>query len=139
MTDTMTAKQRSHVMSRIRSKDTKPELAARKIVRKLGYGFCANDRSLPGTPDIVIRPNVCIEVNGCFWHRHRSRRCPVSVRKMPSSNPLFWKRKLLNNVKRDRRKADKLRRLGWRVLTIWECELRNPDKVMAKIKRFVEK
>lgn len=141
MTDIMTKDQRSHVMSRIRGRDTKPELAVRKMVADLGYGFHTNHGGLPGTPDIVIpMARTCIEVNGCFWHWHwhTNGRCPTPGR-MPATNTEFWVTKLAANRARDRRKADRLRHLGWRVLTVWECELRHPDKVKKRIKRFIDK
>ena len=141
MADTMTRERRSHVMSRIRGKGTKPELAVRGIVNGLGWVFRTNDRGLPGTPDIVVPgARTCIEVNGCFWHWHwhSNGRCPTPGR-MPRTNTEFWVEKLAANRARDRRKADRLRRLGWRVLHVWECELRDPDKVRKRIGRFLEK
>lgn len=139
MADTMTKEQRSYVMSCIRSRGTKPELAVREIVNELGWVFRANDRSLPGTPDVVIPgARVCIEVNGCFWHWHESAGCPTRP-SLPATNRKFWEAKLMRNRAGSRRKAAMLRRRGWRVLHVWECELRDLGKVRGRIRRFIEK
>jgi len=134
--DTMTAEQRSWLMSRIRGKDTKPELVVRAIVRALGFrGLRCNCRGLPGTPDVVVpAARTAVMVNGCFWHRHKACR---SGRNKPKSNAAFWRRKFERNVARDRRDARGLRRMGWRVVTVWECQLRRPEAVARRLDRML--
>lgn len=106
-------------MARIRSKDTRPERAVRRWLFAHGYRFRLHSPSLPGRPDIVIpRLKTVVEVRGCFWHRHAGCRLAYT----PKSNRKFWLAKFEANVRRDKRSATALRRLGWSVLTIWECE-----------------
>ncbi|WP_418001394.1 very short patch repair endonuclease [Luteitalea pratensis] len=120
-------------MSRIKSGDTKPEIAVRSILHKLGYRFRLHDRSLPGRPDIVLkRHRVVVFVHGCFWHRHRG--CPFAY--TPKSNVPFWTAKFTDNVARDQVSTRQLRRDGWRVLVVWECRLRHPSRLRSDIQRF---
>ena len=119
MTDTLTARERSEVMSRIRSKDTKPEMLVRRLVHGMGYRYRLHAADLPGRPDLVFRPRrKAIFVHGCFWHRHEG--CTRNT--IPATRRNFWRRKLDGNVQRDRRHEAALRESGWRVLVIWECE-----------------
>ena len=107
-------------MSAIRSRDTKPELVVRRFLHAQGFRYRLQVRDLPGCPDIVLpRHRTLIFVHGCFWHRHRNCRFAV----LPKSNRPFWLAKLSGNVVRDARNSLKLRRAGWRVLTIWECAI----------------
>jgi DNA mismatch endonuclease (patch repair protein) len=110
---------RSATMSRIRSKDTKPEMLVRKALHRLGYRFRLHVRNLPGCPDIVL-PRHCtiIQVKGCFWHGHA---CQGG--RLPKSNTAYWAPKLLKNRERDRSNERKLRRLGWSVHSLWECQI----------------
>jgi DNA mismatch endonuclease (patch repair protein) len=117
--DTITKEQRSRVMSRIRSRDTKPELLVRKRLYAAGWRFRVCDRRLPGHPDVVVpRSRTLVEVRGCFWHRHG---CAKSS--MPKSNVAFWMAKWSRNVLRDRRHEVEWRKLGWNVIVVWECAL----------------
>ena len=132
--DTLTPAERSVRMSLVRNKDTKPELAARRLVYAMGYRYRLHGR-LPGRPDMVFasRRRV-IFVHGCFWHRHRG--CPNC--RLPKSRLDFWQPKLEANRLRDRRNVTKLRRLGWRVLIVWECQLADANKLAKRITRFME-
>ncbi len=119
MTDTVSPEKRSDVMSRVGSKDTKPELMIRKGLHALGFRYRLHVKDLPGKPDLVFRRyGSVIFVNGCFWHGHSCPRC-----RMPSTNADYWKRKVARNVERDAMNRRSLLDEGWRVLTIWECSL----------------
>ena len=119
MADTLSPEERSRLMARIRSRDTKPEMYVRKAVWRAGFRYRLHTRSLPGKPDLALaRYKVAIFVHGCFWHQHG---CAKTSR--PSSNREFWDRKLDGNVARDARNQAALQALGWTVLTIWECSL----------------
>lgn len=121
MTDIMTAEQRSRCMSHIRSRDTKPEMLVRKFLFSKGLRYRINVRSLPGTPDLVFRKcKTAVFVNGCFWHGHEGCR----YFRMPSSNVEFWRGKIERNVARDRSADEALLAMGWRVIRVWECELK---------------
>jgi DNA mismatch endonuclease (patch repair protein) len=119
MADTLTPKQRSRQMALVRDKDTGPELVVRRIVHALGFRYRLHVRSLPGCPDLVLpRHRKIIFVHGCFWHQHRCKR----GNRRPATNRKYWDAKLERNKQRDRKHRRELRRLGWRVLTIWECQ-----------------
>ena len=134
MTDVFSTSKRSEVMSRIRGKDTTPELQVRSIVHRLGYRFRLHARDLPGSPDLVLpRLATVIFVHGCFWHRHRGCRYATT----PKSRRAFWQAKFDANVARDTRVSARLRRLGWSVLTVWECQLRTPERVVARLERLL--
>jgi DNA mismatch endonuclease (patch repair protein) len=118
--DTISKAQRSALMARIRGKDTKPEVFVRSALHRAGFRFRLYARGLPGRPDIVLpRHGVVIFVHGCFWHRHG---CALASE--PATRRRFWQAKFEANMARDRRNARALRKLGWRVLTVWECALR---------------
>lgn len=120
MADNHSQEVRSMNMSHIRSKDNKPEEKVRKFLFSQGFRYRKNVRSLPGCPDIVLpKYRTVIFVNGCFWHKHD---CPRFV--WPSSNQEYWKPKILGNVARDERNAELLREAGWKVIIVWECELK---------------
>jgi DNA mismatch endonuclease, patch repair protein len=122
-------------MARVRSKNSRPELAVRKIVFKFGYRYRLHARTLPGCPDLVFRPRrKVIFVHGCFWHRHAN--CILA--RMPKSRIDFWTTKLEGNRKRDERNKRALAREGWKVLTIWECQLRDAERLEARIRRFLD-
>ena len=134
MVDIPTPQQRSFNMSRIRSRDTKPEKIVRSIVHALGYRYRLHKTDLPGKPDIVlVRHRKIIDVHGCFFHMHK---CPYgSV--APVTNAKFWKTKRLSNVERDRRNLRALRREGWRVLIVWECQTRKPAFLRRTLQKFL--
>jgi DNA mismatch endonuclease (patch repair protein) len=122
-------------MARVRSKDMRPEIIVRKLIFALGYRYRLHVRSLPGCPDIVLRPlRKVVFVHGCFWHRHAD--CVLA--RMPKSRLDFWEQKLEGNRKRDERNKRALRREGWKVLTIWECQLKNTLRVEMRIRRFLD-
>ena len=119
MTDTLSAEKRSEIMSRVGSKDTKPELLIRKGLHARGFRYRLHMKALPGKPDLVFaRYKAVIFINGCFWHGHACPRC-----RMPNSNKEYWKQKIASNMKRDKLNLRSLLDEGWRVLTIWECAL----------------
>jgi len=124
MADVFTPEKRSEVMSLIRGRDTKPELALRSMLHRLGYRFTVNgprNRSLPGKPDLVLpKLHTVIFVHGCFWHGHDH--CPAF--RMPKSRKAWWRAKIHGNQARDLRNENELRKLGWHVVTIWECALK---------------
>ena len=116
-------------MSRIRGKNTTPELKLRKTLHKLGYRYRINVRKLSGSPDIVLaKYRTCIFVNGCFWHGHKD--CRYATR--PKTNAEFWRTKIENNRERDLRDYTFLESLGWRVIVVWECELKK-DRIDGTI------
>lgn len=135
MADVFTRAKRSWIMGRIRDRDTKPEIVVRSIVHRAGFRFRLHRRDLPGNPDLVLpRHKKVIFVHGCFWHAHPG--CARGTR--PSSNRVFWRRKLDGNVQRDRRNLCRLRRMGWKTLVVWECETKKPDKLHRRIAKFLK-
>ena len=122
MADKLTSSQRSHCMSRIRGKNTKPEILVRKGLHARGFRFRLHNKKLPGCPDIVLpKYGVAIMVNGCFWHGHKG--CRYATK--PKTSIEFWETKIARNRHRDEVTTAHLEALGWAVITIWECELRN--------------
>ena len=114
-------KTRSYNMSRIKGKNTRPEELVRKYLFSQGFRYRKNDKRLPGSPDIVLpRYKTVIFVNGCFWHGHEGCRYFV----WPESNKDFWKNKIETNIARDNKKTASLESMGWKVITVWECELK---------------
>lgn len=129
MADRISQEARSRLMSRIRSKDTGPERAVRSLLHSLGFRFRLHRKDLPGTPDIVLPGRAAVVfVHGCFWHGHACK-----VDKMPKSRTDYWGPKIEVNRARDVRKAAKLRRLGWKVVTVYECELKQPDRLARRL------
>lgn len=134
MADVLTPQQRSFNMSRIRSRDTRPEMIVRSIVHRLGYRYRLHKSDLPGKPDLVlVRHRKLIDVHGCFFHMHQCRYGRV----VPATNAKFWKTKRLSNVERDRRNLRALRRTGWGVMIVWECETRNPASLLKRLQKFL--
>lgn len=124
-------------MSRIRGKNTTPELKLRKTLHSLGYRYRVNVRKLPGSPDIVLsKYRTCIFVNGCFWHGHKG--CRFATR--PKTNVEFWQAKIENNRERDLRDYTFLESLGWRVIVVWECELKKDriDGTIASVREQLD-
>jgi len=134
MTDVFSKEKRSWIMSRVRGRATKPEILVRSFVHRMGFRFRIHRRDLPGNPDIVLpRHGKVIFVHGCFWHGHK--RCQRSKR--PTTNKGFWNKKLDENIERDKRFQRKLRLMGWKVLVLWQCEVRKPEKMLRKLERFL--
>lgn len=123
---------RSRMMSGIKSRDTKPELDVRRLLHKAGFRFRLHDRKLPSRPDIVLpRHRAVVLIHGCFWHQHPG--CKFAY--VPKTRPDFWIPKLRGNVARDKKNAAELVKLGWRVFTVWECQITetNIQKLMKLI------
>lgn len=134
MADWFSKEKRSWIMSRVKGRDTKPEILVRSAVHRMGFRFRVHRRDLPGNPDIVLtRHGKVIFMHGCFWHGHR--RCSRSKR--PTTNVVFWNQKLDANIERDKRCRRALRRMGWQVLVVWECETRKPIDLLRKLERFL--
>lgn len=134
MSDNHTKEIRSKNMSHIRSTNSKPEEIVRKYLFSKGLRYHKNVRNLPGCPDIVLsKYRVIIFVNGCFWHHHN---CPRFV--WPSSNVEYWKNKIDHNVERDKKNKELLQAQGWRVITIWECELKKKVREQCLEKLYQE-
>ena len=131
MVDTLSAETRSRVMSAIRSRNTQPELYVRRRLWSEGFRFRLHARNLPGTPDVVLRKyRLAIFVHGCFWHQHG---CPGTRR--PSSNKEYWDLKLDRNVARDALHRNRLEDLGWKVATLWECDLESStERLLAELR-----
>lgn len=125
---------RSRIMRAVRRRGTSPEIEVRSALSRLGFRFRENVTGLPGSPDLANkRRKIAIFVHGCFWHRHAS----CSRASTPTRNFDFWNEKFVTNVRRDRRKARELRRLGYRVLVVWECDTRDPVKLERKLARML--
>ena len=133
--DTLSPAERSERMSRVRGKDTKPELVVRKLVHALGYRYRLHRRDLPGLPDLTFpgRGKI-IFVHGCFWHRHEG----CSLARLPKSRHSFWIPKLEENKRRDTRNQKKLKELGWGILVVWECQISGREVLKARIQDFLE-
>ncbi len=137
MADTLTREERSERMSRVRGKDTKPEMLVRRLVHGMGYRYRLHRRDLPGIPDLVFssRKKV-IFIHGCFWHRHGDPNCKLA--RLPKSRLDFWLPKLEGNRQRDREKQDKIHSLKWKILVVWECEISDKEQLRNKINSFLE-
>ena len=136
MADTFTPSERSRIMAAVKSRDTTPELIVRRLVHGLGYRYRLHVRSLAGTPDLVFpRLRKVIFVSGCYWHMHHCGRCRI-----PAANRRYWLQKLERNAARDKRIRRVLRRAGWRVLTVWECQTAaaKRDVLSARLRRFLD-
>lgn len=135
MADVLTPQQRSFNMSRIRSRDTRPEIIVRSIVHRLGYRYRLHKKDLPGKPDLVlVRHRKIIDVHGCFFHMHACKYGRV----VPATNAKFWRTKRLSNVERDGRNLTALKRAGWRVLTVWECQTKDPAMLAKRLVKFLD-
>jgi len=127
----MNQEARSRIMRENKGKNTKPELAVRKMLHSLGYRFRLHRKDLPGSPDIVLpRYQTVIFVHGCFWHQHSG----CSLASVPQTRSDFWKEKLRKNQARDKRNQIKLEEMGWNVVVLWECETKNPSTMERRIK-----
>jgi DNA mismatch endonuclease, patch repair protein len=134
--DILTKEKRSALMSRIRGRNTKPELAVRSLLHRLGYRFRLHVRDLPGRPDIVLpRYRLVVLVHGCFWHRHSGCRfCYV-----PKTRADFWHKKFEGNIRRDREVQLALRKIGWRVMVVWECEVKDVRRLNRRMSRTLNR
>jgi DNA mismatch endonuclease, patch repair protein len=133
--DSLSPEHRSWNMSRIRSEATKPEIAVRSILHRMGFRFrLATGRALPGRPDIVLpKHRVVVFVHGCFWHRHKECRYAYT----PKSREAFWQQKFSANVARDLRVRQRLQAEGWKVTVVWECELSNEQRIRDRVQRVL--
>ena len=134
MADVFTKTKRSYVMSRIRGRDTGPERAVRSILHRLGYRYRLGSPKLPGRPDVILPTySTVIFVHGCFWHRHSGCRFAYT----PKTRSTFWLDKLTGNASRDQKTQRRLRALGWSVITVWECQLRQPKALSRRLDRML--
>jgi len=132
--DTLTLEQRKKCMSRIRYKNTKPEILVRKTLTSLGFRYRLHVKKLPGRPDIVVgRKRLAIFVNGCFWHQHEG--CKRSV--WPKTNVDYWNKKLENNINKQKRDIAELNRLGWNVGIVWECQTKDINKTNEVLESII--
>jgi DNA mismatch endonuclease, patch repair protein len=135
MVDTRTVRKRSEIMSKVRSKDTRPELTVRRLIFGMGYRYRLHVASLPGKPDIVMAGRkMIVDVRGCFWHGHEGCR----YGRLPKSREDFWEAKIKRNRERDRLNRARLEKAGWRVLVVWQCELKNPEALKTRLYEFIE-
>ena len=134
MTDVFSAEKRSDVMRRVKGRDTSPELAVRRMLWRLGARYRLHRKDLPGHPDIVMPGRrLAVFVHGCFWHGHD---CARGAR-VPKQNRAYWEAKVGRNRARDAANLERLQALGWRILTVWECELKDPAALEARLRSAV--
>ena len=125
---------RSEIMSRVNQKDTKPELIVRHFLFANGFRYRKNVKSLPGSPDVVLpKYKTGVFINGCFWHGHECR-----AGRKPTSNRTYWDDKIETNMKRDQNKIMQLEAMGWKVLIVWQCEIKNIKLQNIRLKRLVD-
>ena len=135
MTDTLTPLERGRRMAAVRAKDTKPEMIVRQLLHRLGYRYRLHRRDLPGTPDLVFPSRrAVIFVHGCFWHRHEG----CALARLPKSRLEFWRDKLEGNRLRDQKQMNELIAMGWRVLVVWECELKDGEALTRRLRHFLD-
>lgn len=135
MTDIKTPEQRSRNMAAIRSSDTKPEMLVRRYLHSMGWRYGLHNKKLPGSPDIVMRRfKTVIFVNGCFWHGHEN----CIYYRLPKSNTGFWQAKIDKNRARDARDIESLNKLGWRVIIVWECQLKTDERRMQTFRELFD-
>ena len=136
MTDIYDKAKRSEIMSRVKHARTAPEEKVGGLLRRLGIRYRRNVKSLPGQPDFVLKSaKSVVFVHGCFWHAHQG--CNLGRR--PKTNREFWEKKAIDNRRRDRRKSRELRKEGWHVVTVWQCQLRKPEQVARRLNRMINK
>ena len=135
MTDTLSKDRRSWNMSRIRSKNTKPEIIVRSLLHRMGYRFRLHRKDLPGKPDMVLpKYKVVIFVHGCFWHRHQG--CKYAY--TPKSRVDFWQKKFEDNIQRHKVVTKELKKLDWKVIVIWECEIPDISRLEKRLLKIKE-
>ena len=133
MIDRLSPEQRTHLMRKVKGKDTGPEKLVRSVLHRLGYRFRLHRKDLPGTPDLVLpKHRAVIFVHGCFWHGHGCR-----IGKLPKSRLDYWEPKIEANRKRDARKQEQLLEQGWRIGVVWQCELRNLPELEKRLSAFL--
>ena len=133
--DIYSSRKRSIIMSKISGKNTKPEMIVRKYLHSLGYRYSLHRKDLPGKPDLVLsKYNTVIFINGCFWHSHKN--CKASA--LPTSNKKFWEKKISDNILRDKKYIRELRSKGWKVIIVWQCQLKNQIVQQKTIKRIIK-
>lgn len=138
MSDIFSKAKRSDIMSKISGKETKPEILVRKFLFSNGFRYRKNLKNLPGTPDIFLpKYKIVIFINGCFWHGHKN--CKRSA--LPATNINFWQNKINGNIKRDKAKKLLLKKMGYKVITIWQCQLnsKNCKKILNRLIKRIEK
>lgn len=134
MADRVSKHVRSRIMRGVKSKDTSPEMKVRSLLHSMGYRYRLHRKDLPGSPDLAFyNRGKVIFVHGCFWHRHACR----NGRSIPESNREFWERKFSKNRERDRAVRNALRKLGWKYLIVWECWLRNDERLKDRLVAFL--
>lgn len=134
MVDRLTAERRSWLMSRVRGKDTTPEMRTRRCAHAMGLRFRLHRKDLPGKPDLVFpKHRLVVFVHGCFWHRHPQ----CSKASIPKSRTEYWQKKFETNIARDFRVVQKLEAIGWRVEIVWECETRDPEVLRKRLESFL--
>ena len=134
MADHLSVKKRSWNMSLIRSANTKPEIAVRKILHSLGFRFRLHKKNFPGKPDIVLKKHkTAIFVHGCFWHQHKG--CKRS--NIPKTNKSYWVTKLERNKKRDALHKKELKKMDWKTIVVWECEIKTPEKLGKRLLKLI--
>ena len=133
--DTFSKNKRSDIMRKVRCRDTQPELAVRSLLHRMGYRFRLYRRDMPGNPDIVLpKYRTVVFVHGCFWHRHKGCR-QASI---PATRREYWLPKFRRTEKRDKNNQNTLHQLGWKVIVVWECELRDPRKLAYRLRRKID-
>lgn len=135
MPDTLTPSQRKLCMSHNKWINTHPEVVVRKLTYPLGYHYRLHRKDLPGCPDIVFpKRKKVIFINGCFWHRHTCKK----GRSIPATRKKFWQQKFERTIERDKKNKRELKKLGWKVLVVWECQIKKPEKLINKISKFLK-
>jgi DNA mismatch endonuclease (patch repair protein) len=137
LSDIFSKFQRSEIMSKVRATETKPEIKVRKFLFLKGFRYKKNSKSLPGKPDIVLpKYKTVIFVNGCFWHGHKN--CEAAT--LPKSKVDYWSKKIDSNIERDKRNKRELKKLGWKVIIVWECELKKMiNESNSNLLRLIQK
>jgi len=133
--DIYSKRKRSEIMSKISGTETKPEILVRKYFFSKGFRFRKNDKRLPGRPDIVLpKYKTVIFIHGCFWHGHHCK-----AGKLPETNKEFWENKINSNMERDKKNQHKLEKLGWKIIIVWQCKLKNKKMMTKKLKEIEQK
>ncbi len=136
ISDIYSIDKRSDIMSKVRQEGTKPEILIRRFLFSHGFRYRKNDKRYPGKPDIVLpKYRTIIFVHGCFWHGHEN--CKAAT--LPKTNTDFWKKKISENIDRDQKNIETLRKEGWNVITIWQCEIKNRNKRKERLELLLDK